>query len=51
VPRDGFGFLFEHAKPLTLMPCSGKLGIFEIDMDALLVEPQPSQADFFNAGF
>jgi len=47
VPRDGFGFLFEHAKPLTLMPCSGKLGIFEIDMDALLDAPAPAQAALF----
>lgn len=42
VPRDGFGFLFENAKPLDLMPCHGKLGIFEIDMDALLDAPPPA---------
>jgi hypothetical protein len=47
VPRDGFGFLFENAKPLELMPCPGKLGIFEIDMDALLDAPPPSQAALF----
>ncbi len=47
VPRDGFGFLFEHAKPLTLMPCPGKLGIFEIDMNALLDAPPPAQAALF----
>ncbi|CEN55974.1 hypothetical protein [Candidatus Methylopumilus turicensis] len=47
VPRDGFGFLFEHAKPLALMPCPGKLGIFEIDIDALLDAPPPGQAALF----
>jgi hypothetical protein len=47
VPRDGFGFLFEHAKPLDLMPCPGKLGIFEIDTDALLDAPPPAQATLF----
>lgn len=47
VPRDGFGFLFENAKPLELMPCPGKLGIFEIDMDALLDAPPPAQAALF----
>ena len=47
VPRDGFGFLFENAKPLELMPWPGKLGIFEIDMDALLDAPPPVQAALF----
>ena len=47
VPRDGFGFLFENAKPIDLMPCPGKLGIFEIDMDALLDAPPPAQAALF----
>jgi hypothetical protein len=47
VPRDGFGFLFEHAKPLALMPCPGKLGIFEIDINALLDAPPPAQAALF----
>ena len=47
VPRDGFGFLFENAKPIDLMPCAGKLGIFEIDMDALLDAPLPAQAALF----
>lgn len=47
VPRDGFGFLFENARPLALMPCPGKLGIFEIDMDALLNAPPPAQAALF----
>jgi len=47
VPRDGFGFLFENTKPLELMPCPGKLGIFEIDMDALIDAPTPAQAALF----
>ncbi len=47
VPRDCFGFLFENAKPLPLMPCSGKLGIFEIDMDVLLNAPPPAQTELF----
>jgi hypothetical protein len=47
VPRDGFGFLFENAQPLELLPCPGKLGIFEIDMDALLDAPLPAQAVLF----
>ena len=47
VPRDGFGFLFENAKPLELMPCPGKLGIFEIDMGALLDAPPPAQTSLF----
>jgi hypothetical protein len=47
VPRDGFGFLFENTKPLEIMPCPGKLGIFEIDMDALLDAPTPAQAALF----
>jgi hypothetical protein len=47
VPLDGFGFLFKHAKPLTLMPCPGKLGIFEIDMDAVLATPLPAQTSLF----
>ncbi len=47
VPPDGFGFLFEHAKPLEVMPCPGKLGIFEIDIDALLDAPPPAQAALF----
>ncbi len=36
-----------YAKPLDLMPCPGKLGIFEIDMDALLDAPPPAQAALF----
>lgn len=47
VPRDGFGFLFEHAKPLSLMACPGKLGIFEINMDELISAPPPAQTSLF----
>jgi len=47
LPSDCFGFLFEAARPLALMPCPGKLGIFEIDMDVLLNAPPPAQIDLF----
>ena len=42
-----FGFLFEQARTLPLMPCPGKLGIFEIDLDALLAAPPAAQAELF----
>jgi hypothetical protein len=29
------------------MPCPGKLGIFEIDVDALLAAPPAAQAELF----
>lgn len=47
VHDEYFGFLFEQATPLPLMPCRGKLGIFEVDIDALLVAPPPTQAELF----
>lgn len=47
VPSDGFGFLFDDARPLALMPCPGKLGIFEIDMDVLFNAPPPPQSELF----
>lgn len=47
VHDEHFGFLFEEAKPLPFMACGGKLGIFEIDVDALLVAPPPPQAELF----
>ena len=47
VHDEYFGFLFEQATPLPLMPCRGKLGIFEVDIDALLVAPPPPQAELF----
>lgn len=42
-----FGFLFEQAAPLPLMACPGKLGIFDIDVDALLAAPPPPQSELF----
>lgn len=47
VDSKHYGLLFEQPKPLALMPCSGKLGIFEIDIDALLNAPPPAQAELF----
>jgi hypothetical protein len=47
IHQDYFGFLFEQAMPLTLMPCAGKLGIFEIDPGALLAAPAAMQAELF----
>lgn len=47
VHQQYFGFLFEQARPLPLMPCPGKLGIFEIDLPALLAAPPAAQADLF----
>ena len=47
VSRDYYGFLFTHARPLPLMPCAGKLGIFELDVDALLSAPPAAQATLF----
>lgn len=47
VHQEYFGFLFEQATPLALMPCLGKLGIFEIDVDALLAAPPAAQAELF----
>ncbi|SDK16186.1 hypothetical protein SAMN05192566_0404 [Methylophilus rhizosphaerae] len=42
-----YGFLFAQATPLPLMPCAGKLGIFEIDIDQLLAAPPAAQAELF----
>ena len=47
VHQEYFGFLFEQARPLALMPCRGKLGIFEIDVDELLVAPAAAQTELF----
>lgn len=47
VHQEYFGFLFELARPLTLMPCRGKLGIFEIDVDELLAAPPAAQTELF----
>lgn len=47
VHQKSFGLLFEQAAPLALMPCRGKLGIFEIDVDELLAAPPVAQAELF----
>ncbi|WP_029148584.1 hypothetical protein [Methylophilus sp. 5] len=47
VHQEYYGFLFEQATPLALMPCAGKLGIFEIDIDKLLAAPPAAQAELF----
>ncbi|MEO1957384.1 MAG: hypothetical protein ABGX03_05610 [Methylophilaceae bacterium] len=47
VHNEYFGFLFEEATPMPLMPCRGKLGVFEIDANALLAAPPPPQAELF----
>ncbi|MDI1309496.1 MAG: hypothetical protein PSV17_08705 [Methylotenera sp.] len=47
IHQEYFGFLFEQARPLALLPCRGKLGIFEIDMDELLAAPPAAQAELF----
>ena len=47
VHQEYFGFLFEQATPLVLMPCPGKLGIFEIDLNALLAAPPAPQVELF----
>lgn len=47
VHQEYFGFLFEESRPLALMPCRGKLGIFDIDVDALLAAPAVAQAELF----
>jgi len=47
LPPNLYGFLFDQAQPLPLMPCRGKLKIFEIDVDALLQAPEPAQKGLF----
>jgi hypothetical protein len=47
VHQEYYGFLFAQARPLPLMPCAGKLGIFEIDMDKLLATPPAAQKALF----
>lgn len=39
IHQQYFGFLFEQATPFPFMTCAGKLGIFEIDVTALLGVP------------
>ena len=47
VHQEYFGFLFEQAVPLALMPCRGKLGMFEIDVGELLTAPPAAQTELF----
>jgi len=47
VNQKCYGFLFEQATPMELMPCPGKLGLFELDMTALLAAPPLAQATLF----
>lgn len=47
VHQEYYGFLFAQATPLPLMPCAGKLGIFEIDIDQLRATPPAAQAELF----
>ena len=47
IHAEYYGFLFARARPLPLMPCPGKLGIFDIDVDALLAAPPAAQATLF----
>jgi len=47
VHQQYFGFLFEQATPIRLLPCRGKLGLFDIDFDALLATPPAAQAQLF----
>jgi len=42
-----YGFLFERPRPVPFMPCAGKLGIFEVEIDALLSAPPAAQAELF----
>lgn len=47
VHQEYYGFLFTQATPLPLMPCAGKLGIFEINIDQLRAAPPAAQAELF----
>jgi len=47
IHQEYFGFLFEEATPVGFMPCPGKLGIFEINVDELLAAPPPAQTELF----
>jgi hypothetical protein len=47
VHQEYYGFLFEQARPLPLIPCAGKLGIFEIDIDKVLAAPPAAQKTLF----
>ena len=45
VHQEYFGFLFEQATPLALMPCRGKLGMFDIDVSELLNATPAAQTE------
>ena len=47
LPPNLYGFLFDQAQPMPLLPCRGKLKIFEIDVDALTDVPLSTQAKLF----
>ncbi len=47
VPHTHVGFLFEQARPFTIMPCAGKLGIFEVNLDQVRTAPTAPQATLF----
>jgi hypothetical protein len=47
VHQEYYGFLFEQARPLPLIPCAGKLGIFEIDVDKVLAALPAAQKALF----
>lgn len=47
VHQEYYGFLFAQATPLPLMPCAGKLGVFEINIDQLRAAPPAAQAELF----
>ena len=47
VHQQYFGFLFEQATPIALLPCRGKLGMFDIDLDTLLATPPAAQSQLF----
>lgn len=33
-----YAFVFEHARPLTYVPCPGRLGLFDIDVARLAMD-------------
>ena len=47
IHQEYFGFLFAQATLVASMPCSGKFGIFEIDVDALIAALTTAQAELF----
>ena len=45
VHQEYFGFLFEQTTPLALMPCRGKLWMFDIDVGELLNATPAAQTE------